>query len=344
MRTLIITSNGAADPTAFKSLPGHVFASPQETPPFNLLKASGIAEANACELILDLDACQPCKEISAIAASVAVASPSPLELTLIHGHQAFSPPKNARRTAFLLQILTGENICEFRSKIRIYPAKLLSNVDPSTFGNKDFRTEIIVLASRAGYKISCVAADSCDIPETASVPGFLFFMRHLIRCLLPWPNKRLCERNFRREKMMEFLMHPMKFIKFLLKENASPEGLALASAAGMFLGTLPLLGLHTAAIIYTSIKLRLNKILAVNISHLCMPPLVPIACIQIGYFIRHRQWLTTASFQTIVAEAHLRLYEWILGSLILAPINAAAFATITYIIAKTIQKSRNQKI
>ncbi|MBN1865213.1 MAG: DUF2062 domain-containing protein [Victivallales bacterium] len=338
MNTLILTSIEPEEMTAFKSLPGHFLASPQESPPFNLLKAAGMAENNDCPLILDLGACRPSESIAGIAASVAAATPSPTEITVIHGGSRGSTPSpNAKRAAFLIQMLTGEDVCGFRSKTRIYPAKLLLGIDPVCFGCKDFFSEVLVLGSRAGYKVSCVEADACGSPDMAPVPGVLFFLRHMLRRLLPWPSKRLCKKNFKREKMMDFLLHPIEFLKFLLKENASPEGLALAAAAGMFLGTLPLLGLHTAAIIYVSIKLRLNKILAVNISHLCMPPLVPLACIQTGYYIRHGQWLTSASFHTVLAEAHLRLLEWFLGALILAPFNAVFFAATTYLVAKALR-------
>lgn len=64
-----------------------------------------------------------------------------------------------------------------------------------------------------------------------------------------------------------------------------------------------------------------------------MPPFVPFACIEIGYFMRHGKWLDSATFETVVKELHLRLLDWLLGSLVLAPLNAITFAIITYLLA-----------
>ncbi|MCK5845116.1 MAG: DUF2062 domain-containing protein, partial [Victivallales bacterium] len=180
--------------------------------------------------------------------------------------------------------------------------------------------------------------------EGAKEPsGLSFFAPKLLSMLSPLPRKRLCERNFQREAFREFLLHPLKFISFLLRENASPAGLAAAAAAGMFLGTLPLPGLHTAAIIYVSVKLRLNKVMSVNISHLCMPPFVPIACLELGHFALNGKWLVFGSMKTVVGELRLRLIEWLLGAAILAPINAAVFWCLTYVIARAIA-SRGKRI
>jgi hypothetical protein len=88
------------------------------------------------------------------------------------------------------------------------------------------------------------------------------------------------------------------------------------------LATLPLLFVHTLVIIYVATRLHLNKVMAVNIQHLCTPPFVPVLCIEIGYYIRHGSWLTDISFKTIFLQFHYRLVEWVLGSLIIAPIGA----------------------
>jgi len=42
--------------------------------------------------------------------------------------------------------------------------------------------------------------------------------------------------------------------------------------------------------------------LSVNMQHLCIPPFVPIACIEIGHYMLHGQWLKTASFKTLFEE------------------------------------------
>ena len=101
-------------------------------------------------------------------------------------------------------------------------------------------------------------------------------------------------------------------------------GLAAAAAVGTFLAVLPLLGVHTLAILYVTVRLNLNKIMALAIQNLFMPPLTPFLCIELGYYLRHGHWWTELTFDSVVREMPYRLWEWLLGSLVLAPVFAAA--------------------
>ena len=297
-----------------------------------LQHAAKVAETEGCELLIDAPEETSADDIESLLRALSD-DPIPTEILVADSNEDCQSPQEDKNALLMLQLLTGEKICGFRNKFRLYPVKLLTNIPDHFYDNELFYTKIIIRGARTGYKINNVNLINFSSGKRLQIPRKLFFIVELLKSLIPWPIKRLCERNFRKEKFHEFLFHPIKFMKFLLMENTSPGGLAAAAATGMFLGTLPLLGLHTAAIVYVSIKLRLNKVLSINISHLCMPPFVPFACIEIGYYIRNGKWLSTASFQTVVEELHLRLLDWLLGSLILAPLNAIAFAIITYIIA-----------
>ena len=124
----------------------------------------------------------------------------------------------------------------------------------------------------------------------------------------------------------------------LLEENADPSGLALSAAVGTFLAVLPLVGVHMAVILYCCIRLKLNKVMALSIQNLFMPPLSPFLCIELGYWMRHGFWWTEFTMQTCLAEMHQRLYEWLLGSLVLAPLFAALTALTVYGIAELIRR------
>jgi uncharacterized protein (DUF2062 family) len=110
---------------------------------------------------------------------------------------------------------------------------------------------------------------------------------------------------------------------------------------GIFFATLPILFAHTLVILYVAARLNLNKVVAVNVQHLCMPPLVPALCIEVGYYMRHGQWLTDLSFATVFAQFSSRLFEWFLGSLIIAPAGAILVGAFFYTSALLVQKARN---
>ena len=120
--------------------------------------------------------------------------------------------------------------------------------------------------------------------------------------------------------------------------------LSFAAAVGVLLGALPLIACHTIAILLVCGFFRLNKVAAVSSSQLCMPPIVPALCIELGYYVRHGHWLTELSLQTIGYQALERIYEWFLGSLLLAPLLALLVGALTYLLAWMVQREDAETI
>ncbi len=173
--------------------------------------------------------------------------------------------------------------------------------------------------------------------------NFRFSMLHtwlVTRRLLPWPVKRLVPKPTTPPFPNPFL-HPVQFLRYLLKENTSPQLLAVSAGVSTFLAVLPLLSCHMLVILYVCVCLRLNKVMALAIQNLYMPPVTPFLCIELGYFLRKGCFLREASMQTIVHELHLRLLDWLLGSLIIAPLFAVIAGTATYFIARRLQRNLN---
>ena len=67
---------------------------------------------------------------------------------------------------------------------------------------------------------------------------------------------------------------------------------------------------------------NLNRLLCVGFEKLCIGPFVPALCIEVGYFLRHGQWLTQFNMTTLGRQALQRVWEWLLGSLVVAPLLA----------------------
>jgi hypothetical protein len=84
--------------------------------------------------------------------------------------------------------------------------------------------------------------------------------------------------------------------------------------------------------------------MAVAVQNLCMPPFVPMLCIELGYRMRYGEWLTEFSKRTIVNELHLRVFEWLLGSLVVAPIAAMVVGGAVFLIAGAIQGRLRRQI
>jgi hypothetical protein len=69
-----------------------------------------------------------------------------------------------------------------------------------------------------------------------------------------------------------------------------------------------------------------------------MPPLVPVLCIQTGYFLRHGRLLLDLSWDTMVVQIHQRLWEWLLGALLLGPLLGLLGGGLLYVAIKKLRR------
>ena len=112
-----------------------------------------------------------------------------------------------------------------------------------------------------------------------------------------------------------------KLFKHLLQEHREPTKLGWAVALGLFIGTLPLYGLHLPICIGVAWLARLNKVtvyLAANISNPLLAPLLVAAGIAIGEFLRFGTWRTIDLSQGEDFLDKLALFSWELPDLFLS--------------------------
>ncbi|MCP4176375.1 MAG: DUF2062 domain-containing protein [bacterium] len=249
-----------------------------------------------------------------------------------------------------LKIETGISVDDTQCGFRAYPVKYISKLKFwASYYN--FESEVLAKAAWSGIDIKNLPVKVWYPKKELRVSNFKPFLDNfrfslihtylIILRLLPIPHKRLVV-DPNRISNFKILFHPVKMLKYLVKEYASPKELGFAAGVGTFLAILPLVGFHTVAIIYTSVRLHLNKVMSVNIQHLFIPPFTPIICMEVGYYMRHGHWLTTISFKTLCEQLPFRIYEWFLGSLVLAPICAVVMGLIVYVIASML-KRKNKK-
>ena len=109
------------------------------------------------------------------------------------------------------------------------------------------------------------------------------------------------------------------------------------------MGTLPLVGIQMLSIMAVAGFMKLNRVVALSAGQLCSPPLVPALCIEVGYFMRNGEFLTELSLRTLGYEALDRLLEWVLGSLVVAPVLAATLGLATWLTATVLVKVRRER-
>lgn len=242
---------------------------------------------------------------------------------------------------FWLRVQTGVILSDVQSGYRAYPLNVLENLR-CTENRYSFEVEVLVRAAWAGFRLREVNIRVHYPPKGERVSHFRAFMdnvrisllntRLTIRAIMPVPHRKFGEDEAGRVSPI----HPLKSLRILLRDDATPAGLGLSAALGIFLGTLPLIGIHSIAILVAAGWLRWNKIAALAASQLCMPPLVPALCIEAGHYLRHGIFLTEISLRTLGYEAPQRLWEWILGSMLLAPLLAALTGAAVWVLARIV--------
>lgn len=253
---------------------------------------------------------------------------------------------------FWVRVQTGTDVGDIQSGYRAYPVEVLRELRLFT-KRYAFEVEIVVRALWAGRKVIGVPVRVFYPSKQERVSHFKGLREntvlsvlntHLtIRSIVPWPHPKLPPGATTLERLT--VRSFLQSAKRLLSDSSGSGKLAWASATGIFLGTLPLIALHTVAILYASAFFRLNKTVAVGASQFCMPPVVPALCIETGYFLRHGRFLTLEGARSLHEAGFLelghmgvqRLWEWLLGSLLVAPVLALAAGVLMYTASRTVR-------
>ncbi len=250
------------------------------------------------------------------------------------------------------KVETGQECKDTQSGFRAYPVDLISRL--KLHGSfYDFEIEVIARAAWAGIPFNEVRISVVyDLPykRVSHFKKFkdnlrisLMHTRLVGRRLLPLPHRQLIAGT--NKSRISLLLHPVVFFKTLLKENATPLGLAVSAAVGTIISLIPIMGLHTLAIIYVTSRLHLNKIMALGIQVLYSPPFVPFVCIEAGHYLLNGSFITHLTLSQFMDQWQSYILDWILGSLVLVPLyTMVAFFAVYFIslkIQKKIQDSRN---
>lgn len=231
-------------------------------------------------------------------------------------------------SAFWMRVQTGMGVSDMQSGFRAYPLHVLECLELHENGYA-FEVEVLVRAAWGGFAIEEVPV-RVHYPEASlrvshfkllqdNVRISLLNTKLTVRALLPIPFKRHALHVQGRIS----LRRPIESLRCLLASpdsRNSPGQLACSAAIGVAVSTLPLPGLQSIILLLCVGWWRLNRLCALAMIPLTWPPFVPGLAVLLGYRLRHGEWLTEFSVQTLGYEAGQRLWEWVLGSLFLAPL------------------------
>lgn len=246
-------------------------------------------------------------------------------------------------SGFWMRVQTGCAVGDMQSGFRAYPLAILQGLH-FVEARYSFEIEVLVKASWAGFDIKNIDIQVYYPKPEERVSHFRAFKDNLEISILNtkltmWAMMPIPHKQYQLESTEQKIsgIHPIRSLRTLLLGKATPKELAYSAFIGMFFATLPLIGLHSISVILFCSYLKLNRIWGLAISQFGMPPFVPALCIELGYYLRNGEFLTELSWQTLGHQALERVGDWVLGSLILAPVLGVLFAALTFFGALSIR-------
>jgi len=269
---------------------------------------------------------------------------------IIVGKRDFSVPNipassrfGRKFSNFWMFIQTGYNISDMQSGYRAYNLDILSclNLKETRYS---FEIEVLVKAAWAGFAIKEIPIKVYYQKGSERISHFdkikdnirisILNTKLTVRALIPIPFRH---HVLDMEENKVSLLSPVKSLQVLLQQ-ASPLHLALSSAIVFFICSLPLFGLQSILILFCINIWHLNRLCALLVIPLSWPPVLPALCILVGYRVWHGVWLSQFSMETLYYQFWQRFLEWILGSLILAPILGSLMGIIVYLFSFVLNK------
>ncbi len=315
-----------------------------------VLQAAAWARENGFTHILTLDADgQHNPQDLALLAQSARQYPQ----SIIIGARRFEGPdvpassKFGRKFAgFWVHLQTGKAVSDMQSGLRCYPVQLLEVVK-CWCRRYAFEVEIVVRALWAGFGVNEVQVSVFYPPAGKRVSHFhkladnlrlTLINTHLtMRSMLPFPHRQYAcpagsAAGVKKRGYWEVMLEN-------LRQKDSITRNAFSSAWGIFCGSIALPGVRQVMLFWGAGWWNLNKILSISFEKLCIGPFVPALCIEAGFFMRNGRFLTEFTLQTLGRQFLQRVWEWVLGSLVVAPLLAAAAFLIVWIIGYFLHRS-----
>jgi len=243
-------------------------------------------------------------------------------------------------SGFWAKVQTGKTIVDIQSGFRVYPVEIFDKYKIFT-RRFTFEVEIIIKAVWAGFDVKETEI-GVHYPKNRAerVSHFSFIKDNArlgvlntyltLRSMLP-----IAHRKFIKDDKGDLVsINPFKVVAEQLKSDNNPLHLGISAAWGSLLGALALPGIRSIFLIIGAGWFNLNRAVVFSVDKLAMPPFIPFVCIEVGYFLRHGKFLTEISWQIVGTQFLQRVWEWILGSLIVAPIFALIVGSIVFTIGQ----------
>jgi len=250
-----------------------------------------------------------------------------------------------RFSNFWFKFIAGISIPDTQSGFRLYPLSELKNIHFYT-RKYEFELEVLVRSAWRGIRVISIPISVFYPPKNERISHFRPF-RDFLRISLLYTVFFF---------VSVFYIKPFSFLKYLKKENIkgffnrhilhskdSTAKITLSVMLGVFMGILPIWGYQLITAISLAYLLRLNKFLVIVAANISIPPMIPV--ILYLSFVTGSIVLGNGTHLNLVSPVTFtfvknNLFQYVVGSIILAIILSLFFGLVMYFFMKLIRKNR----
>ena len=262
-------------------------------------------------------------------------------------HAAGCPTHRRRSNAvstFWFRVETGVRLRDTQCGFRCYPLALTQRLKIRS-NRYAFELEFMVRASWVSTPIVAVPVKCTYEPQQVGQSHFRpvrdlahITLMNIGLVLQSWfvPQSLRAAWSRGERKTFRTTVH-----EFFSEHAHDPLRLSLAVGLGLFFGIVPIWGLQTVIAATLAHRLRLNMAITLLAANISLPPMVPFllyAGTALGHWMFTGELLKIALGEMTMARARGYVWQWLVGSLVLAVIVAGLGTVIAYTAARLVKR------
>jgi len=253
-------------------------------------------------------------------------------------------------SVFWFRVETGINVPDVQTGYRLYPLYRIRELKRHFSVKFEYEVEILVRLAWMGVNVLSVPVRIYYAPKEERVSHFRkvrdFSRVSIVNTImvfmaLLWIRPLSFLRHLRRKSIKDIIR------EYVIDSNDSNAKLAFSVALGAFFGIMPIWGWQMLAAMGMASLLRLNKFIALAVSNISIPPLIPFI-IFISYLAGG--WTLGTNSTTFYYTNEFKmdwikhnLFQYLVGSLVFGAVFAIVMGSLTYLLLEIFRKPKSTK-
>lgn len=253
-------------------------------------------------------------------------------------------------SVFWFKVETGLTVPDVQTGFRLYPMNRVRELKRHFSVKFEYEVEILVRLAWMEVDVLSVPVRIYYFPKSERVSHFRkvrdFSRVSIVNTImvfmaLLWIRPLSFFRNLRKKSLKEFIR------EYIIDSKDSNGKLALSVSLGAFFGVMPIWGWQMLAAMGMASLLRLNKFIALAVSNISIPPLIPLiiflSYITGGWVLGADSGALTYSSEFKIEWITNNILQYLIGSIVFGFALALALGSLSYLFLEIFRRPKKVK-